>query len=688
MTPRATSLLPLISASGPHGSRSALTCRMRCNDACSRSMPNRTDNEDFATVAARALARRSVLKGAAAASSTLAISGLFASPAAAAGNGSSFGEGTLDFRPVPPNTRDNVTVPRGYDYDVVVRWGDKILPDAPRFDVYSQSAEAQAGQFGYNCDYVGVLAHPDYRNRRLMVVNHEYTDEYIMFPEGDYSDNQQRRIAMQAHGMSVLEIERNGSEGSWKRIAPRRTTLNRRITVTTPMRLTGPAAGHRRLQTTADPTGRRVLGTLNNCAGGLTPWGTVLSGEENFDGYFEASGDLDDRYLESYLRYGLTEDGVTVEGARGWGSIDSRFDLTAEPREPFRFGWIVEVDPSDPTSTPRKRTMLGRMKHEGANIKIAPDGRVVAYMGDDERGEYIYKFVSKRTFRTRSGKAAREHNMSLLDEGTLYVARFKGDGEDDGEYDGTGVWLPLTTDTESFVSGMSVAEVLIDTRLAADTVNPTRMDRPEDIQPNPVNDRIYCALTNNSERGTTFPRNEANPLTSSQTRESLDGPLQSEPGNRNGYILEIDEARDDPSARRFNWNLFLVCGAPEAPETYFAGFDKDLVSPISCPDNVTFDRAGNLWISTDGNQLGSHDGVFAVPVQGPQRGRVQQFLTMPTGAEASGPLVSKDGKTVFAAVQHPGETDDATFENPSSTWPHTDRFPRPSVICAYRVNGG
>ena len=687
MTPRVPSMLPVISSSGPHGSRSALTCRMRCNDACSRSMPNRSDNEEFATVAARALARRSVLKGAAAASSTLAISGLLPSAAAAAGTAPRFGAGTLDFTPVPPNTRDNVIVPRGYDYDVVVRWGDRILPDAPRFDVYDQSAKAQAGQFGYNCDYVGVLAHPDYRNRRLMVVNHEYTDEYIMFPAGEYSENQQRRIAMQAHGMSVLEIERRNSEGSWKRVAPRRTKLNRRVTVTTPMRLTGPAAGNRRLQTSADPTGRRVLGTLNNCAGGITPWGTVLSGEENFDGYFEASGALDDRYQESYLRYGLTEDGVTVEGERGWGSIDSRFDLTVEPREPFRFGWIVELDPSDPTSTPRKRTMLGRMKHEGANIKITADGRVTAYMGDDERGEYIYKFVSKRTFRAGAGEAAHAHNMSLLDEGTLYVARFNGDGEDDGEYDGRGVWLPVTSDTESFVPGMSVAEVLIDTRIAADKLNPTRMDRPEDIQNNPVNGRIYCALTNNSERGTKFQPDEANPLTSSQTRESLDAPLETEPGNRNGYILEIDEARDDASARRFSWNLFLVCGDPNAPETYFAGFDKDLVSPISCPDNVTFDSAGNLWISTDGNSLGSHDGIFAVPVKGQERGRVQQFLTVPTGAEASGPLVSKDGKTVFAAVQHPGETDDATFENPSSTWPHTDRFPRPSVICAYRING-
>jgi secreted PhoX family phosphatase len=682
MTPRVPSMLPLISSGGPHGSRSALTCRLRCADACFHPMPNRSGNQDFATVAARALARRSVLKGAAAASSTLALSGLFAESAAAAGSTPSFGAGTLDFTPVPPNTRDNVTVPKGHDYDVVVRWGDRLLADAPAFDVYNQTPESQAGQFGYNCDYVGVLAHPDYRGRRVMVANNEYTDDLLMFPDGDYSENQQKRIEMQAHGMSVLEIERGNRSGSWKRVSPKRATLNRRITATTPIRLTGPAAGDPRLRTSQDPTGRLVRGTFANCSGGETPWKTVLSGEENFNGYFDVSGALDDRYTESYERYG-----VTGEDSRGWSSVDPRFDLTAEPREVFRFGWIVELDPYDPTSLPRKRTMLGRAKHEGANISIASDGRAVAYMGDDERGEYIYKFVSKRRYRAGGGQAAHAHNMSLLDEGTLYVARFEGDGFGDDVYDGTGRWLRLTSDTESYVAGMSVADVLINTRLAADTVNPTRMDRPEDIEPNPVNGRIYCALTNNYLRGTEFDRDEANPLTESMIRETLDGPLVTSEGNRNGYILEIAERDGDHTATRFGWNLFLVCGEPDAPETYFAGFDKDLVSPISCPDNVTFDRAGNLWISTDGNVLGSHDGVFAVPVQGPERGRVQQFLTMPTGAEASGPLVTRDGKTVFAAVQHPGETDEATFEQPSSTWPHTDRFPRPSVICAFRVNG-
>jgi secreted PhoX family phosphatase len=290
--------------------------------------------------------------------------------------------------------------------------------------------------------------------------------------------------------------------------------------------------------------------------------------------------------------------------------------------------------------------------------------------------------------RTGTGAAAHAHNLTLLDSGTLFVARFRGDGQADGEYDGTGRWLPLTSDTESFVDGMSVADVLIDTRLAADTVHPTRMDRPEDVEVNPVNGRVYCALTNNSERGTTFRVNEANPLAESQVRAELDAPLTTATGNRNGYVLELTPDDGDHMARTFSWSLMLVCGDPEAPETYFAGFPKDKVSPISCPDNVAFDPAGNLWVATDGNQLGSNDGMFAVPVKGPHRGHVRQFLTVPVGAETCGPLISQDGATVFNAVQHPGETDDATFETPASTWPHTDRFPRPGVIATYRIDGG
>jgi secreted PhoX family phosphatase len=328
--------------------------------------------------------------------------------------------------------------------------------------------------------------------------------------------------------------------------------------------------------------------------------------------------------------------------------------------------------------------MLGRFKHEGANIAVDRSGRVAAYMGDDERGDYLYKFVSREKI-DRSGTAkARRHNMTLLDHGTLFVARLTGDGTADGMYDGTGRWVKLTSDRESFVEGMSVAEVLIDTRLAADKVSATAMDRPEDVEPNPVNGRIYAALTNNALRGTDFPVDEANPVGSSQIREELGGPLTPATGNRHGYVLEITERDDRNIARRFRWKLLLVCGDPEDEQTYFAGFPKDKVSPISSPDNVAFDPEGNLWVGSDANALGMNDGLYKVPVRGPERGHVQLFLTVPPGAESTGPFITEDGRSVFVAVQHPGEDDGSTFEQPTSTWPHTASFPRPSVVVTYR----
>jgi hypothetical protein len=677
-------LLPLLS-SGPHGSRSHLTCQYRCGNACDQPIPNPTANPEFRDVAARALARRAVLKGGAVVGA-LTVVGLQAGPAAASRVGatspglasSSAGRrsvATDAFTPVAPNTADRVTVPAGYRSEVVIGWGDPVLRDAPAFDVDNQTPEAAAKQFGYNCDYVGVL--PLRGDRALLVANHEYTDERLMFPTGRYDSATVKKIAMAAHGMAVVEVVRGRRPGSWRQAPLAQSRHNRRVTASTPFRLDGPAVGDPRLRTSADRRGRTVLGTVNNCAGGTTPWGTVLSGEENFNGYFDASGPLDSRYAESYARYGITGRG------RGWSEVDPRFDLTVEPHEPFRFGWIVELDPTDPGSTPRKHTMLGRFKHEGANVTVSESGHAVVYMGDDERGDYVYKFVSRDTVDQRRSASARRHNMGLLTAGTLYVARFEGDGTEDGEFDGTGEWIPLTSDTTSYVDQMSVADVLIDTRLAADKVGPTRMDRPEDVEPNPVNGKIYCALTNNSQRGSTHPVDEANPLASSMVRSSMDAPLTPASGNRNGYVLELTEDGDDHTGTSFTWNLMLVCGDPEAPETYFAGFDKSQVSPISCPDNVAFDSVGNLWISTDGNVLGSNDGLFRVPVDGAGRGHVEQFLTVPVGAETCGPLITGD-ESVWVAVQHPGEVDGATFEDQASTWPHTDPFPRPSVVVAYR----
>ena len=659
-----------------------MTCEFRCGNACDHPEPNTSGNEHIHDVIAGTIARRSVLKAGAAGGAGLVLGGLAGQAPAAADAGMSSGRhrsggiGELDFAPVLPNNRDNVTVPAGFGHDVLARWGDPVVKGAPAFDVHNQSSASQALQFGYNCDYVDVLPLPG--RRALLIVNHEYTDEQLMYPSGEYDDTTIKQIALQAHGISVVEIQRGRSQGTWRRVPVSRTRYNRRLTATSEFEVTGPAAGARRLRTSGDPIGRLVLGTLNNCAGGATPWGTTLHGEENFQGYFDKSGALDPRYADSYARYG-----VDGGGGRGWSDVDPRFDLSQEPHEVFRFGWIVELDPHDPDSTPKKRTLLGRMKHEGGTCGLAADGRAVIYLGDDERGDYLYKFVSRDQVHNRPGAAAHRHNLTLLDHGTLYVAKFTGDGIDDGVYDGSGTWIRLVSDQESFVPGMSVVDVLIDTRLAADRVAPTRMDRPEDVERNPVNGKVYCALTNNSERGTTYAVNEANPLSQSMVRPSLNAELRPAWGNRNGYLLELSEDGNDAAAQSFSWELFLVCGSPDAPETYFGGFPKDNVSPISCPDNVAFDGIGNLWIATDGNALGSNDGLFAVPVEGPERGKVRQFLTVPTGAETCGPLILED-TSVFVAVQHPGETDGATFEDPSSTWPHTDTFPRPSVVVAYR----
>ena len=664
-------LLPLINTR--HGSRSFKTCEYRCANQCDAPMPNTSDNDDFATLAQRAIARRSVLKGSMGA---MVLAGAAASPAAAAprGKGAAKTVGTMAFTPVAPNRKDDVVNAPEFTHDVVIRWGDPVTVKAPAFDVHHQTPQAQAQQFGYNNDYVGIV--PLDGRRALLSVNHEYTDPELMFPAGTDA-LLKKQIEMAAHGLAVVMIEKGHTKASWKAVAPRRSRYNRRITAVTPLTVDGPAAGHDLLRTKADPKGRTILGTFANCSGGTTPWGTTLHGEENFHGYFDASGALDATQNAAYQRYGITGKG------KGWSEVDERFDLTVEANEVNRFGWIVELDPLDPSAPPVKHTMLGRVKHEGCNVTIAEDGRVVAYTGDDEKGEYIYKFVSRDRFRRDKSSASRRHNKKLLSAGTLYVAKFSGDGDADGVHDGTGEWIPLTSDTRSFVPGMSVAEVLIHTRLAADTVGPTKMDRPEDIEPNPVNGKIYCALTNNSDRGKKFTPDEANPLATSMVRKELGGPLTQASGNRNGYILEITEGTGCKTATRFTWDLMLICGDPAAQETYFAGFPKEQVSPISCPDNVAFDAVGNLWISTDGNQLGSNDGLFRVPTSGPERGNVQQFLTVPFGAETCGPLVSPDQLSVFTAVQHPGETDSATFENPSSTWPHTDAFPRPAVIVSY-----
>ncbi|MFJ5799473.1 PhoX family protein [Streptomyces decoyicus] len=682
-------LLPLI---GSHpGGRSAMTCRYRCGDACFHETPNVSGNDYVGDVIAGALSRRSMVRAAAvvtvAAAAGGVVDGAAAPPAVAAqgrgreprgGKGHRAARG-LRFATVPPNTADAVVVSEGHVQNVVIRWGDPILRGAPAFDPDRQSATAQAGQFGYNNDYMAVLDVPDERHRQLMVINHEYTDEQLMFAgyDAEAPTREQAEIGWAAHGLSVLVVQEEQRSG--RLTAVTRHRLNRRITGTTPFEVTGPAAGSDLLKTSADPEGTRILGTLNNCGGGITPWGTVLSGEENFNQYFANGGSVTEPTATARLkRYGITGGA----SQRKWERFDQRFDVAREPNEVHRFGWVVEIDPYDPEATPRKLTALGRFKHEAAEPRLTADGRPVLYMGDDEKFDYFYKFVSHKRMKRGNSRAAREHNRTLLDEGTLYAAKFSGDsaGEidgsgklpKDGAFDGSGQWIPLASGDTSYVPGMTAEEVYVFTRIAADKVGATKMDRPEDVEPSPRTGRVYIALTNNSDRGKTgkAPADEVNPRN----------------GNKHGQILELSERRDDPAADRFHWRLFLVCGDPEDPATYFGGFPKDQVSPISCPDNLTFDVHGNLWISTDGNALGSHDGLFGVATAGGRRGEVKQFLTVPTGAETCGPVVQE--RRVMVAVQHPGEVDGASVEKPASQWPDGEgELVRPSVVSVWREDG-
>jgi secreted PhoX family phosphatase len=674
-------LLPIVGAAlRGHFGRSASTCLYRCGNACDHPEPNESDNQYFGDLVQAEVSRRGVMRGGAI--GAVVLGGLAAAgpavaapadpdadaerdvpdPAELAKTG---GPAALGFKAIPPNRLDSFIVPNGYDHAVVVRWGDEVVPGAPAFDVYKQSAERQKRQFGYNNDFVGVLPLHG-KDRALLVCNQEYTNPELMFPGFTATAAltvEQWKIIQAAVGMTVVEIERVGRTGEWQLVRNGRRLYNRRVTASdTRFAFTGPAAGHDLLKTAADRSGTQVIGTFANCSGGVTPWGTVLSGEENFNTVFVGANGAPEAAKPGLKRYGFD---TVNRGAVNWESADERFDLSKHPNEANRFGWVVELDPFDPRSTPRKHTAMGRLKHEGANVIVAKDSRVVAYTGDDERFDYLYKFVSHRKMYASRAPWARKHNLTLLESGDLYVAKFDGNGR--------GTWLPLVKDNRSRVEGMTVPEVLILTRLAADRLGATKMDRPEDVEPNPKTGKVYCALTNNTRRGV-------------GTDPGVD-PVNPRVNNKHGQILEITEDDGDNAAETFSWRLPIICGDPTDPSTYFLGFDKSKVSPISCPDNVAFDASGNLWIATDGNALEANDGLFAVPLEGPDAGHLKQFLSVPFGAETCGPFITGDGRSVFTAVQHPGEREGARVENPASTWPDGD-FAKPGIAVTWKLDNG
>ena len=679
-------LIPLLPMQGhTAGKRSAVTCHLKCASACFHPAPNTSENDYFRDIAGVALSRRAVLIGAGIGAAAIVIGGTLESAAPASATTPAGSRG-LAFTPISsiPAATDQFVVPEGFTWRPIIRWGDPIMSRSDRFDPAAQSAEAQSRQFGYNNDYLDILEQNAFSG--LLVANHEYTNEDIMFPPAATEEeaDEQRRIAMMAHGMSVVELRRMYPGRPWTYRAERRR--NRRITASTPFSVSGPAAGSALLQTIDDPEGTTILGTLGNCAGGTTPWGTVLSGEENFNGYFRSAGTT-----AAEQRYGLAD----KETGRLWERIDPRFDARTPgyENEPNRFGWIVELDPQSPDEAPVKHTALGRLKHEGANVIVGATGHVAAYMGDDERFDYLYKFVSADTFDPAKSRAARAANKTLLTRGSLYVAQFSGNSPApeitgtgqlpaDGMFDGTGTWIPLVIDGVSQVAGFSTEEALVHTRLAADAVGATKMDRCEDVEPNLVTGKIYVACTNNSDRGK--PGKEA--ATESNPRNL----------NRDGHVIEITEDGDDATATTFGWSILLVCGDPATNgSTYFAGFPPEQVSPISCPDNVAFDEEGNLWISTDGapSTIGYCDGLFKVPLEGPERGHVQQFLSVPRDAETCGPVIHSKNGMVYVAVQHPGE--DGTWDAPNSLFPDyvapgtkpakgAAALPRPSVVQAWK----
>ncbi|MBC7590164.1 MAG: PhoX family phosphatase [Salinibacterium sp.] len=683
-------LLPLLPMEGHTlGKRSSTTCHLKCADACFHPAPNTSDNAYFRDIVEVAVTRRTLLAGVGVGAMAIVIGASLAEPGSASAAPLQGGGGSLlQFTPIAPvpTETDQFIVPEGFRWNAIIRWGDPLFSARDRFDPAAQTADLQSRQFGYNNDYLDIIPTDRSGRRATLVANHEYTNENIMFPpaENDEIADEYRRIAMMAHGMSVVALRRQRAGQPWQYQVGERG--NRRITASTPFAFTGPAAGSASLMTVDDPTGTVALGTLGNCAGGTTPWGTVLSGEENFNGYFKAAG-----VTPAEARYGL-KNAATV---RGWESIDPRFDATTPgyENEPNRFGWIVEIDPEDPKSTPVKHTAMGRLKHEGANVIVGSTGHVAAYMGDDERFDYLYKFVSHDRFDKGRGRRSRDANKKLLTRGSLFVARFSGNspaseisgaGElpTDGRFDGVGEWIPLVIDGVSQVAGFTTEQALVSTRLAADAVGATKMDRCEDVQPSLITGRIYVACTNNSDRGK--PGKES--ATEPNPRNA----------NRDGHIVEITEDNSDATSTTFSWNLLLVCGDPAVnSSTYFAGFPKEKVSPISCPDNVAFDSAGNLWISTDGapSVIGYCDGLFKVPLEGEERGHVQQFLSVPRDAETCGPVVHDLDGMVYVAVQHPGE--DGSWDAPNSYFPDyvpegvdapegAWRGPRPAVAQVWR----
>jgi len=623
---------------------------------------NRSSNPDIHLLSDPA--RRIFVRGGMAA----AVTGLFAPllPGCASNPASAAGAPLLGFKGVPISSADTVVVPEGYVAVALAAWGEPIgVPgNMPAFrEDASNSAADQAVQMGMHHD--GVHFYPlgegaQASRRGLLVMNHEYTDDGLLHPDGMKTWTAEKvKKAQAAHGVAVIEVTL-GADGRWQMVRP--SKFARRFTAYSPFALSGPAAGHALLRTAADAAGRTVLGTLNNCASGSTPWGTYLSGEENFAGYFDG-GDAPDAHQQ---RWGLRKTGFYR-----WPEHDERFDATKHPNELNRFGWIVEIDPMDPTATPVKRTALGRGSHEGATVAMTKNGRAVVYSGEDARFEYIYKFVSRDRIAPGGAKANRE----LLDHGTLYAAKFNADG--------SGQWLPLVQGQGPLTAANGFAdqgEVLIKSRQASDALGATKMDRPEWIAVDKQRGEVYCTLTNNNNRG-------------GDKQPGVDA-ANPRADNSMGHIIRWKEDGDF-DGRSFRWNHFVLAGDKANERAEAKGNVRG--DAFGCPDGLWMDARGVLWIQTDMSTAAMGKGDLAklgnnvMLAADPASGEIRRFLTGPAGCEVTGVTTTPDGRTMFINIQHPGESPsergDPADPGKVSKWPNGGR-PRSATVVIQRVDGG
>ncbi len=569
----------------------------------------------------------------------------------------------LGFQAIPPGMGDQLVVPNGYNATILAPWGEAVgIPgNMPAFKPDgSNSAADQAVQMGMHHDGMHYYPLEGSSKRGLLAMNHEYTDDGLLHPQGfEKWGAEQVKKSQAAHGLSVVEISLQ--DGKWDMVRP--SPYARRVTLDTPFSVQGPAAGHTMMRTSADPSGTRVLGTLNNCASGMTPWGTYLSGEENWAFYFDAGKDLN----AHQKRWGLRE-----KSSYRWAEHDERFDARKHPNEPNRFGWVVELDPLDPTSTPIKRTALGRAAHEGAWVGVTKSGKAVVYSGEDARNEYIYKFVSRDAIAPGGAKANRE----LLDHGTLYVARYNNDG--------TGAWLPLVHGQGPLTAANEFnnqGDVVIKARQASDLLGGTKMDRPEWLAIDPFTHEVYCTLTNNSARGTaSTPLDAANPRAN----------------NAFGHIIRWKEDGDF-DCPTFKWNHLVMAGDPANTRAEARGNIKGDI--FACPDGLSFDQFGTLWIQTDAHATQMYKGELKnignnqILACDPRSGQIKRFLTGPTNCEVTGQTWTPDGKTMFINIQHPGETptdrSDPKEPDKYSRWPEGKPGQRPrSATVVIRKNDG